>query len=162
MRLAFFIAVLFALLAPELASAQGITNASRPVASRFTSTAPSGTIAYGVPFGSFVYWGTPGVNGHYLYQTGADAWNFGGPAQTYVMSAGYLSGVFGATLSGTAIGTCSVTIEGRIVRQTGTGGTNSGSQTRLCACVSDGAASPTYSWRNLVSGTAGNATTCNP
>ncbi|MBK9519382.1 MAG: hypothetical protein IPO09_18990 [Anaeromyxobacter sp.] len=61
-----------------------------------------------------------------------------------------------------ALATCVSALEGVMYRQSGTGGTNTLAQTRFCVCVSDGAASPVYSWRNLISGTAGNSTTCNP
>lgn len=84
-------------------------------------------------------------------------------ASGHVVATGYLKATLGVVLTtGQALPTCAVAYEGAIYRLTGTGGTGTLAQTRLCACVSDGAASPIYSWRNLISGVAGNATTCNP
>lgn len=55
--------------------------------------------------------------------------------------------------------TCDSTVEGRVIRHSGTGGT-SGARTRACLCTSDGAATPAYAWQNVVTGTVGTATTC--
>lgn len=56
---------------------------------------------------------------------------------------------------------CSAGNEGKIRRDTAAGGT-SGARTRICLCTSDGAGTPAYAWQNIVSGTVGTTTACNP
>jgi hypothetical protein len=58
--------------------------------------------------------------------------------------------------------TCASGTEGAIYLLSGTGRTGTGARSRLCFCTSDGAASPAYAWQNLISGTVGTASTCNP
>lgn len=53
--------------------------------------------------------------------------------------------------------TCNGAQEGKVIR--GGGGT-SGIMTKLCFCVSDGAATPVYVWQNLASAALGTATSC--
>jgi hypothetical protein len=149
--------LLISLLAfPFAASAQGIQTPPSSAAT-FTSSAPSGSngfvcrttgcrVALG---GANAYWSSDGSN----VKTGG-AVVFGN--NSFVADTGF------RISTGVALVTCNSATEGTVYRLTGTGGTNTLSQTRFCACVSDGAASPTYSWRNLISGTAGNSTTCNP
>lgn len=145
--------------APLATWAQSVMSAVFPVATTFTSSAPNGVTAF-------------------RCVTNGCQWDLGAGASDYLSSNGtnistptalvalgfYANGTnpYVHWAVGATIGTCSSANEGRVYRLTGTGGTNTGSQTRFCACVSDGAASPTYSWRNLISGTAGNSTTCNP
>lgn len=154
---------------PILAHAQGIVSASAPTATTFSSSAPSGSNGYVCKVdGCRVDLGTGSTD--YLYSTGT-AVRTGGDFQTGANLTVGASGtnsiygnLFGQTVSygATTLGTCASGLEGYVRRLTGTGGTNTGSETRLCVCVSSGAASPVYSWRNLISGTAGNSTTCNP
>lgn len=147
------------LLLPVAASAQGIQTPPNQAAT-FSATAPSGnngfvckTTGCRIDLGS-------GAN-DYAYSDGNNittpgVWAAGSNGPSYIGLGIVRWG------TGQALVTCGTVYEGAVYRMTGTGGTNSGSQTRLCACVSDGAASPTYLWRNLISGTAGNSTTCNP
>jgi hypothetical protein len=58
-----------------------------------------------------------------------------------------------------ALPTCNAGNEGMIVNDVA-GGLSTGNATRLCACRSDGAGSPTYYWDNIITGTDGNTTTC--
>ena len=55
---------------------------------------------------------------------------------------------------------CDATKEGLMSADGASGGTNTTHRSRLCYCTSDGAASPTYAWRNMTSGTVGTTTTC--
>jgi hypothetical protein len=140
----------------------------------FTSTAPSGTAGFACrTLGCQVDLG-PGATDH-LYSPSAG--NIQTPG-SFIASGNSTAGTalyagIGSNATtvrvgalriavGIALPTCVAGEEGSLLRLTGTGGTGSLSQTRFCACVSDGAASPVYSWRNLISGTAGNSTTCNP
>lgn len=145
------------LLLPVAASAQGIQTPPNQAAT-FTSSAPSGSNGFVCrTTGCRIDLGT-GTN-DYWYSDGANVRTAGAVVygnNAFVADTGFRMS------AGTSLVTCNSGTEGTVYRLTGTGGTNSGSQTRFCACVSDGAASPTYSWRNLISGTAGNATTCNP
>lgn len=63
--------------------------------------------------------------------------------------------------SGTLIGTCNSLSERQLKSDSLAGGT-SGARTRLCMCTSDGAGTPAYAWVNIVSGTVGTSTACNP
>jgi hypothetical protein len=60
-----------------------------------------------------------------------------------------------------ALHTCNAGSEGDILRDNAAGAT-SGARTRICICTSDGAATPSHVWQNLVTGTTGSATTCAP
>lgn len=82
-------------------------------------------------------------------------------------------GTTGATISGagvavfntsvrvafTTIGTCAAGVEGALRLDTASG-IATGQATRLCMCRSAGASD--YAWINVITGTVGNATTCNP
>jgi len=59
-----------------------------------------------------------------------------------------------------AFGICNSSREGQVQNAGEGGGTNRGARTRLCLCTSDGAASPTYAWQNIVTGNVGTTTTC--
>lgn len=145
------------LLLPVVVQAQGL-QASPNQAATFTSSAPSGSNALACRnTGCRIDLG-PGSTDYLT----SDGTNLVTPGVVVVGSNSYYGGSSFRVTSSVAISTCNSAIEGTVLRLAGTGGTNSGSQTRFCACVSDGAASPTYSWRNLISGVAGNTTTCNP
>jgi hypothetical protein len=58
-----------------------------------------------------------------------------------------------------ALGTCNAAKVNVLKIDYSSGGTT-GSPTRLCACVSDGAGTPGYTWRNVFTGSAGTSTTC--
>lgn len=60
----------------------------------------------------------------------------------------------------TTLGTCNSTNESRLRTDVLSGGTSTAKTTKLCLCVSDGAASPAYLWRNVITGTNGTTTTC--
>jgi hypothetical protein len=62
-------------------------------------------------------------------------------------------------LSAASLPTCDSSVEGRVLRLTGTGGGATGVRTRACLCTSDG--SGAYAWQNMVSGTVGSASACN-
>jgi hypothetical protein len=72
--------------------------------------------------------------------------------------------VGGVKLGRQALGTCgSATAPEDTFRNDSTGGgTTTGKTSKPCVCTSDGAASPTYQWRNLLnpSDVTGNTTTC--
>lgn len=148
-------------ISPLPVMAQGVVSSMFPSVAKLTVTAPSGTNGIVLNTGARIDLGS-GAN-DYIRSNGSDV-TFDGPvvAASSLQVVGTFVAASNITVNGTSIGTCASGVEGAVRRQTGTGGTNSGSQTRFCACVSDGAASPTFSWRNLISGTAGNATTCNP
>lgn len=85
------------------------------------------------------------------------------------------SGTTGATITGagaatfltslhvddTNIGTCNAGAEG-VIRQDRLAGGTTGARTRLCLCTSDGAGSPAYAWQNIISGTVGTSSVCDP
>lgn len=150
--------LLLALLLPAFGWAQAVTSTTVPSATTFTSSAPSGTNGFACRnVGCRV---SVGPNaGQYVYAIGAGTVGIG--TNTAILGS-LTSNTAIALNTGQALPTCVVGFEGYIYRLTGTGGTNTLSETRLCVCVSSGAASPVYSWRNLISGTAGNSTTCNP
>lgn len=143
-------------ISPLPVMAQGVVSSLFPSVAKLTVTAPSGAVGVQLATaGARIDFGTN--SNDYLYSS----------TNSIIETPGYLRAAFG--LLGPSVGftagalpTCSATEEGKFARQTSTGGTGTGLQTRFCACVSDGAASPTYSWRNVISGTAGNSTTCNP
>lgn len=58
-----------------------------------------------------------------------------------------------------ALPTCNATNEGMIVDDV-LAGASTGNATRLCACRSNGAGTPTYFWDNIITGTDGTTTTC--
>jgi hypothetical protein len=39
-------------------------------------------------------------------------------------------------------------------------GLSTGNATRVCMCQSDGAGTPAWAWKNIITGNAGNTTTC--
>ena len=148
------------LLLPLAASAQGIQTPPNQAAI-FTSSAPAGTNGFVCRTQGCRFDLGPGST-DFLASDGSNIVTPGFYVSGTAPNQGWLSATQIRIGLGVALGTCASSNEGTILRLTGTGGTNSGSATRLCACISDGAASPTYSWRNLISGTAGNSTTCNP
>lgn len=154
------ILLLALLLLPVAASAQGIqTSPNR--AGTFISSAPNASNAFACQNSGCRIDLGPGST-DFLSSDGSNLVTPGFYVSGNAPNQGWLSATQIRIGLGVALATCVSSLEGAIYRMTGTGGTNTLSQTRLCACVSDGAASPTYSWRNLISGTAGNSTTCNP
>lgn len=148
-------------LAPVRTWAGAVISSISPIAMTFTSSAPSGTNGFACRTnGCRVDLGT-GTNDHFT-SNGTDistlaGLSVGGAGMT---STGKVVGLTFDLNTASALDTCGSTFEGRIRRLTGTGGTNSGLRSRFCVCTSDGAASPTYAWVNIVSGTVGNSTTC--
>jgi hypothetical protein len=151
---------------------------SSDIARTFTATAPSGAVAITVKnAGAYLCLNAACSrairdNGGVLEVSAANTTLSGSlstPTNSFISSGGGLIAA-GTNVNGgvrwarqaVALPTCASQYESVIFWATATGGTGSLTQTRLCACVSDGAASPVYSWRNVISGTAGNATTCNP
>lgn len=59
------------------------------------------------------------------------------------------------------LGTCNATNEFGTKADNLSGG-STGARSRVCLCTSDGAGTPAYAWVNIVSGTVGTATTCDP
>lgn len=141
-------------ISPLPVMAQGVVSSLFPSVAKLTVTAPTGTNGIQLNAGARINLGSTAYSAMYLSGT------------NILDTQGYIRPAFGmigpVALTAAALPTCAAGYERLIQVQSSTGGTNSGSQTRVCVCVSDGAASPTYSWRNVVSGTAGNATTCNP
>jgi len=155
--LAFAVSVAFAFVNP--AEAQYL---ARYIGASFTSNAGSGLNGFACRVnGCRVDLGTGATD--YLYSTGT--LHTGGDLVlgtgngNLAAAAVFLNNIPWGAL---AMPTCVAGGEGQMLRQTATGGTGTGLQTRWCACVSDGGAVPVYSWRNVISGTAGNSTTCNP
>lgn len=68
----------------------------------------------------------------------------------------------GFNLTNASLTTCASNFERYIAFDTTSGGTGTTAVSRYCVCTSDGAASPTYTWRNLYNGNNGTATTCPP
>jgi hypothetical protein len=159
------------LVSPSPAEAQGYVpppavnyagTSSKPLrAPSYTSTASSGTNGFACASnGCRVDLGT-GAN-DYLYSDGTSILT---PGAMY--ASGTISGASAQANSvrltnATALPTCNSTYERYLYVAASTGGTGTLARTRLCLCTSDGAASPAFVWQNVVSGTLGTATTCNP
>lgn len=151
------------MLRPAPAEAQVERTGWYPAFTTLSSSAPNGVngfecktsgcrIDMGPGAGDHFYGaGTGIVFGGYLF-TGSDI----------ETSAGSLKGANLNLTSATTLETCTAGVEGKVRRQTGTGGTNTSARTRLCVCTSSGAASPVYAWQNVVTGTVGTTTTCSP
>lgn len=152
-----YLFLLSLLLLPLAVQAQGIQTPPNQAAT-FTSSAPSGSNGFVCRnTGCRIDLGA-GTNDYWT----SDGTNLSTPGVIVFGNAGFIADTGLRISAGRSLVTCNSATEGTIYRLTGTGGTNTLSQTRLCVCVSDGAASPVYQWRNVLTGTAGNSTTCNP
>lgn len=91
--------------------------------------------------------------------SGADKFHVNGTGG--VTAAGTYSGPgLSMTSSSLSSNTCNSGVEGNVRRDSASGGTSTLHRTRVCICSSDGAASPTYTWVNITSGTVGTSTSC--
>ena len=128
----------------------GVVSAFYPSVVTLTSTAPSGVNGFACrTTGCRVDLGPNASD--YLYASSAAQIETPSNIKAAWFTAGGSIFTNGALrLSpGLALVTCDTNAEGYVYRLTGTGGTGTLSQTRLCACVSDGAASPVFSWRRF-------------
>lgn len=64
-------------------------------------------------------------------------------------------------IASATLDTCAAGIEGKMSRDTASGGTT-GNRTTMCLCTSNGAGTPSYAWQNMVTGTVGSTTGCPP
>jgi hypothetical protein len=156
-RLVQLLAVLGLALAVGLVTPAGAQFVSNFIGRTFTSNAPTGVNGFACKVnGCRVDLGTGASD--YLQSDGAVVYT----PTAFRAIAGLRSSTWLYWDTATNYGTCSAAVEGLAYRQSGTGGTGTLQTTRLCVCVSDGAASPAYTWRNIITGTAGTSTVCNP